>query len=91
MRIDDFDPKLKEAVDFVMSYAENSEDWVIVKKEIMKQLPWQLRVNFSTRDRKTYEQRMNDFERMLVEYWAERTGRRLLLVQLWERKGKNAS
>lgn len=86
MRIEDYDPKLKEAVDFVMSYAQDSVDWVQLKKEIMKNLPWQLRTNFSTRDRKTYEQSMNEFERMLAGYWKSKTGRELRLIQLWERK-----
>jgi len=86
MRIEDYDPKLKEVVDFVVSYAKDSGDWVQIKKEIMKHLPWQLRTNFSTRDRKTYEQSMNDFEHMLAEYWESQTGRELRVVQLWERK-----
>lgn len=86
MRIEDFDPRLKEAVDFVIQYAEGTDDWIVVKKEILKGLPWQLRTNFSTRDRKTYEQRMNDFERMVADYWKTRTGTELRLIQLWERK-----
>lgn len=89
MRIEDFDPKIKEAVEFVISYIETScDDWVTIKKEIMKSLPWQLRTNFSTRDRKTYEQRMNDFEKMIAEYWKQRTGVELKLIQLWERKDR---
>ena len=90
MRIEDYDPRLKETVDFVMSYVDKSDDWVLLKKEIMKSLPWQLRTNFSTRNRQTYEQRMNDFELMLAEYWKSRTGTELRVIQLWERKGRNS-
>jgi len=90
MNIEDYDPKLKETVDFVISYTGESNDWISLKKEIMKSLPWQLRTNFSTRDRRTYEQRMNDFELMLVEYWKSRTGIELRMIQLWERKDRNA-
>ena len=86
MCIDDFDPRIKNTVDFVMKYAGSSDDWVLIKKEIMKSLPWQLRTNFSTRDRKTYEQRMNDFEKMIAEYWKSKTGVELRVIQLWERK-----
>lgn len=87
MRIEDFDPRIKEAIDLVMRYVGGSNDWVQIKKEIMKSLPWQLRTNFSTRDRKTYEQRMNDFEKMVAEYWKTKTGVELRVIQLWERKG----
>ncbi len=90
MHIEDYDPRLKETVDFVMTYADRTNDWVLLKKEIMKSLPWQLRTNFSTRNRQTYEQRMNDFECMLAEYWKSHTGTELQLIQLWERKERNS-
>lgn len=89
MRVEDFDPKLKEAIDFVIDYAGDASDWVSVKKEILKTLPWQLRTNFSTRDRKTYVQSMNDFEKMVAAYWKEKTGVELKLLQLWERNRSN--
>lgn len=89
MKIEDFDPKLKEAVDFVISYANDTDDWMLLKKIIMRNLPWQLRANFSTRDRKTYEQKMNEFENMLADYWKARTGVQLRLIQLWERKNES--
>lgn len=86
MSIEDFDTKIKDAVDEVLEYARDIDDWVTAKKEIMKILPPRLRTLFSTRDRKTYEQKMNDFEKQVADYWKSRTGTELRLLQVWERK-----
>ena len=67
------------ALTFVHSYAGHVDDWLTVKKELLRALPPDLRALFSTRDPVTKRQRTNDFERQLVERWSEMTGRPVVL------------
>ncbi|MAG27616.1 hypothetical protein CMI47_18945 [Candidatus Pacearchaeota archaeon] len=78
--------RIKEQVDFVASYAEDCDDWVTIKKQIMLGIPSQLRKNFSRRDQKTKEQWLNAFEIELINYYKELTGITLLLRTLAERR-----
>ena len=80
------DASIREQVNFVASYTDGCDDWVTVKKQIMLNLPPALRKNFSTRDPKTKEQWLNDFEKELITYYREITGIDLILRTLAERR-----
>ena len=78
--------KIFEQVKFVSSYVGDCDDWVTVKKQVMLNLPPVLRKSFSTRDPKTKEQWLNDFEKELINYYRELTGVDLILRTLAERR-----
>jgi len=61
--------KVLSALKEVLSYASHVEDWLVVKKELLKILPPDERTSFSTRDPITKQQRMNEFEKKLSEEW----------------------
>ncbi len=78
--------KIYEQVDFVASYAADCDDWVTIKKQVMIGLPPVLRKNFSTRDPKTKEQSLNNFEKEIISYYKDKTGTSLVLRTLEERR-----
>ena len=78
--------RILEQIKFVASYADDCDDWVTIKKEVMRQIPSELRKNFSTRDPKTKEQNINNFEKVLINYYKELTGIELMLRTLAERR-----
>lgn len=63
------------ALAFVHSYAGHIDNWLVIKKELLKALPPAERTRFSTRDPVTKQQRTNDFERAVAAQWSEMTGR----------------
>lgn len=71
-------PKIVEALVFVYGYATDVDDWLVIKKEMLKALPSEERTQFSTRDPVTKKQRTNDFEREVAARWAEMSGRPVL-------------
>ena len=75
-----------EQVKFVASYVDDCDDWVLIKKEVMRGIPSDLRKHFSTRDPKTKEQQPNDFEKELINYYKQITGIELVLRSLAERR-----
>ena len=77
---------IQEKLRFVSSYVGDCDDWVTVKKQVMLNLAPSLRRNFSTRDPKTKEQWLNDFEKELINYYRELTGVDLILRTLAERR-----
>ena len=78
--------RIFEQLRFVSSYTGDCDDWVTIKKQVMLNLPPMLRKNFSTRDPKTKEQWLNDFEKELITYYKEITGVTLVLRSLEERR-----
>jgi hypothetical protein len=78
--------RIYEQVDFVASYALDCDDWVTIKKQVMLNLPPNLRKNFSTRDPKTKEQNLNSFEKEIINYYKETTGVSLILRTLEQRR-----
>ncbi len=78
--------RIIEQIDFVASYASDCDDWVTIKKQIMRGIPSQLRKNFSTRDPITKEQRLNQFEKQVINYYERVTGTSLVLRTLSERR-----
>jgi hypothetical protein len=53
------------------------EDWMDLKKILLVSLPSPARKYFSIRDPKTKGQRLNDFERWLIDSYSMRTGLKL--------------
>ena len=85
MHKDDRD-RILDQLRFVMTYVGDTDDWVTVKRQMLLGLPSKLRRNFSTRDSKTKEQWLNDFEEELINYYEQLTGVRLMLRTLAERR-----
>ena len=79
-------PRIIEQIDFVSSYVSSCDDWVTIKKEVMRGIPSSLRKNFSTRDPKTKEQQLNDFEKAVIIYYSNLTGINLIMRTLEERR-----
>jgi len=78
--------RILEQLHFVASYVGDCDDWVTVKKEILRGIPSPLRKRFSRRDSRTKEQWLNDFEKELINYYREQTGVDLKLRTLAERR-----
>jgi hypothetical protein len=70
--------KIEEAIKFVFGYAGDVDEWIIIKKELLKALPSEERTSFSTRDPVTKKQVTNDFERCVAARWSELSGRAVL-------------
>jgi hypothetical protein len=54
-----------------------SDDWFKIKKLIVNSLPPKDRKNFTRRHDRTKKSFINDFEREVMEYWAETTGQEI--------------
>ncbi len=80
------DPRVLAAVSYVAQYMGDCDDWVDIKVEIMNTLRPELRRMFSRRDRKTYRQVMNDFDRAVWDEYTRVSGVQLVLRTLEERK-----
>lgn len=65
---------LDQAINVVSSYVGKTNDWMIIKKELLKVLSSQDRMYFSTRDPVTKKQSMNEFEKIVIEKWYKKTG-----------------
>ena len=53
------------------------ESWMELKKLLLVTLPSHARSNFSVRDPKTKKQKLNEFERRLLDNYYNRTGTKL--------------
>lgn len=78
--------RILECIDFVSLYVGDCDDWVTIKKQIMRGIPSSLRTNFSTRDPITKEQNLNQFEKTVINYYKNLTGVNLVLRTLQERR-----
>jgi len=78
--------EIADQLKIVAAYAVNCDDWVTIKKEVMRAIPPTLRKNFSTRHPKTKEQWLNPFEVRLIEIYQDMTGTQLVLRSLAERR-----
>jgi hypothetical protein len=68
------DTKVEEALRLVNAYAGSITDWKVLKKELLKNLPFQQRKLFSTRDPLTKKQNFNEFEEVVCKRWKDITG-----------------
>jgi len=78
--------RILEQIEFVSAYVADCDDWVTVKKEIMRGLPSDLRRHFSTRNQKTKEQWLSEFDKIIIGCWYDVTGVKLKLRTIQERK-----
>ncbi len=65
---------LDEAINAVSSYVGRTDNWMIIKKELLKMLSSKDRMYFSTRDPVTKKQSMNEFEKIVAKKWHDKTG-----------------
>tara|TARA_Y100000034_G_scaffold135212_1_gene206142 strand:- start:337 stop:603 length:267 start_codon:yes stop_codon:yes gene_type:complete len=70
----------------VSLYTGDCDDWVTIKKEIMKGIPSHLRKSFSRRDPISKEQVPNNFDLSVINYYNEITGITLKIRSIAERK-----
>lgn len=67
--------RVHEAIREVYAYAGHVDEWLVIKKELLKSLPAEERKSFSTRDPLTKQQKANSFEHEVADIWQELTGR----------------
>lgn len=70
--------RILEALNHVYSYADGVDDWITIKKELLKILIAKDRTLFSTRHPITKKQQTNDFERSVAKRWSVLTGRSVI-------------
>lgn len=63
----------------VFTYASHVDEWIVIKKELLKFLHPDDRKLFSTRDPLTKKQRPNDMERELAALWGKMTKRQVII------------
>lgn len=66
------------AINEVYSYASSCDEWIRIKKEILRTLPSDERRKFSTRDPITKKQVTNEFEYEVAAHWSKLTGREVV-------------
>lgn len=72
--------ELKEIIDYVIDYAsESSNDWFLIKKELVNLFPPKERSRFSRRHYSTKKQLINEFDREVIAYWEKETGQKLFI------------
>ena len=59
----------------------DNDDWMVLKKFLLLQLPPKMRTLFSTRHPKTKKQSLNEFEEALIAFYEELTGVKLSIKQ----------
>tara|TARA_B100000214_G_C23935052_1_gene612748 strand:+ start:172 stop:444 length:273 start_codon:yes stop_codon:yes gene_type:complete len=82
--------KIIDQIQQVSIYAGDCDDWVTIKKEIMKSIPSDLRKLFSRRDPITKEQSPNSFDYAIIEHYFNLTGIDLKIRSLAERRELNS-
>ena len=80
---------LEETAHISKAALNNTDDWVTIKKIMLRSLHPDLRKSFSTRDPKTKEQSLNEFEKQLIIKYKEITGITLICRPLKERRELN--
>lgn len=68
-------------------YSDNN--WLIVKKFLLKFLHPDIRKNFTTRNQKTKKHTLNNFEKEIIEYYYDRFDIRLELYEKDTHKKEN--
>lgn len=66
---------LDEAIVLVASYIQ-TDNWLLIKRELLTLLSNDDRKNFSTRDVLTKKQKINAFEAIIIDKWEATTGTR---------------
>lgn len=71
--------KVEQKLLEVFAYANEVEDWITVKKELVRHLPSPLRSLFSRRHPITKVQQTNEFELEIIKRWSELGGKDLYI------------
>lgn len=58
----------------IATYLDDCDDWMVLKKLLLRSIPSELRRLFSTRDPVTKKQSLNAFEVKIIEEYYKRTG-----------------
>lgn len=71
---------VKERIEFVSKYiGTDTSDWLVVKHHISLSLPKTHRGLFSRRHKTTKKQIVNEFDKLVMNYWKQLTGIDLIL------------
>lgn len=65
--------EISQALKDVHNIIGNESDWIIIKKQMLRTLPPQVRKFFSTRDPVTKQQSMNEFDVQIAKLWSSMT------------------
>ena len=71
-------PEITAVMDEVFEYAPQIDSWIVLKRELLNNLPINLRRLFSTRNQQTKRTWTNEFELALAKRWTELTGRQII-------------
>lgn len=74
------DTKIIELLEDLSEYYKEN-DWLVVKKFLLKYLHPDLRKKFTTRHHKTKKHTLNDFENKVINYYYDRFNVRLELYE----------
>lgn len=72
---------VKDELEAIAGYAAGINDWLKLKKEILKSLKPRYRRLFSSHDPVTKKQTINEFDVAVARYWENLTKTELVLVQ----------
>ena len=72
--------KIIELLEDLSEYYKE-DDWIVVKKFLLKYLHPDIRKNFSTRHSKTKKHRLNEFEEKIISYYYDKFNIRLKLYE----------
>ena len=75
----DIPGRILEELTFLASIGHTGDNWMMVKKHLLKSIPANMRTRFSTRDPKTKKQSLNSFEKNVIGVYESLTGTRLRL------------
>lgn len=74
------DTRIEDALQDVLLYAPQINEWKVLKKELMKCLNPEVRKQFSTRDPITKKQNFNHLEKKVAERWQVISGVTLIFT-----------
>ena len=83
--------KVEESIQIVFTYASHIDEWIVVKKEVLKNIHPSLRALFSIRDPKTKKQVPNAFDLEVAARWSQLTGRKVIFKQDGQKNKKDPS
>jgi len=73
----DIPSKIIQEIDVLIKNDVSCEDWMELKRYLLKCINSELRTKFSTRDPKTKCQRLNDFEKKIIDFYESVSGLKL--------------
>ena len=68
---------IDEQINNAISYGLFFDDWLSMKKYLLRSLPTDIRSHFSTRDPKTKKQNINEFEVEIIKRYEKMTGKEM--------------